>query len=1099
MNKTACECPAAGWCARHQMHKSPTERHRCQTNPKLWNYWEAGKDPRQGQHVEEEPPRFIETRGTGTLTLHKTSEPPRPLLDGPGSELFRLNADLGIVEKPGCDCRFLQGEMDRVGVVGCREQREQFLKRLRANADKYSWWDYLKAGANAVRLGLATRVNWTDSLPDLFDLAVDWYAAGGRDKQPRPAIEVRHLVYHLWANENEAVWRWNLQQLAKHADLFNGVKVLSLVGDDPDKALRVVEAVGLKFDRVFEGPNDPERGESVFYEAAIRHVLGQDLKTENHAAIAYAHAKGVKHPDAFETGVIPWTESLYDLCFGRWDLAEEVLRYHGFAGAYLCPGEDEFDTPHHWHYPGGFRWMRCDSLRTDVFPFGKCKDYYAVEAWPGHWPRSEAGEIARLLGDYPQRGKNGAEMYYPETWGQPARPKPVTRQPDVQSGPSVSVVVTCHNYGRFLGECLQSILDQTYPVFELLVVDDSSTDDTAQVVGSFSAKGIRYLRVEHWNSHLSRGAGFAKTTGEIVLFVDADNHLPPDYIASGIGAFSDPFTGVVYADQCKFGISTGRTNFSEEFSRERLARGNFVDTCSLIRRSALEVANVFDSDINPRTTPEDMAMFLRLAEDGWHFEKQSSCVNYRTHEDQQSRQAAQSFNGRRYQDEYCLGQQPITLFIALSGRGFAWDAQLHYLERQTWPHERLRLILCDTSQNAEFSASVREWLSSCDYPDVRYFQFAPAAPGLADRDRHQSATEREVQLAMCRIYNRLRLALETNYCWILEDDIIPPNDALERLLEHFAANVGSVCAPYPSRHDPDYVVWDGDPDGANMRRASVPEVGQHWVQPVRGSGFGCMVVRSELLKKHVFHMPPGEQWFDPPFFKQLGDDWQRLCDWSVMCLHLGPRTYSIPSATVGRVQAAIDAAELGESILPDSVLSLEGMSSNKVRHFLSNLHARNYLEVGCWKGSTLVSACWGQDVTATVIDDFSQFNEAGDVREIFRRNVSEHLPDSKVTLIEQSVHDLQRDALSRGVDTLFLDGDHTPEAHREVIIKLWPCLADEAVIVIDDANFADALDGTLQGMLAVGAHIVQEWRLPARFNGDTEQWWNGLYVAVVKR
>ena len=58
---------------------------------------------------------------------------------------------------------------------------------------------------------------------------------------------------------------------------------------------------------------------------------------------------------------------------------------------------------------------------------------------------------------------------------------------------------------------------------------------------------------------------------------------------------------------------------------------------------------------------------------------------------------------------------------------------------------------------------------------------------------------------------------------------------------------------------------------------------------VRGSGFGCLVVRSELIKAHVFALPQDEPYYDPYFFRTMGDEWKRLCDWTCECRHLGPR------------------------------------------------------------------------------------------------------------------------------------------------------------------------------------------------------------------
>ena len=213
-----------------------------------------------------------------------------------------------------------------------------------------------------------------------------------------------------------------------------------------------------------------------------------------------------------------------------------------------------------------------------------------------------------------------------------------------------------------------------------------------------------------------------------------------------------------------------------------------------------------------------------------------------------------------------------------------------FLERQNWPKKQIRLLLCDTSQDHDFTKSVREWITNSDYPDVHHYSLEPARPGLADENRRNATVELEVQEAMCRIYNRLRNLLATDLCWILEDDVIPPDDGLERLMSHFGPDVAAVCGPYPSRWDPDYVIWDYRNNGsANVHRVKKPASDEPQVQEVRGSGFGCLLVRSELLRKHVFSIPPGERYYDPYFFETLGDEWKRMCDWTCECEHLSER------------------------------------------------------------------------------------------------------------------------------------------------------------------------------------------------------------------
>lgn len=204
--------------------------------------------------------------------------------------------------------------------------------------------------------------------------------------------------------------------------------------------------------------------------------------------------------------------------------------------------------------------------------------------------------------------------------------------------------------------------------------------------------------------------------------------------------------------------------------------------------------------------------------------------------------------------------------------------------------------------------------------------------------------------------------------------------------------------------------------------------------------------------------------------------------------------------SVERVTRAIAAAERRESKLPRAALEMPGMSSGKVRHLLNNLAAWRYLEVGVWKGSTFVAACFGHRLeSATAIDDFSGFQTEPGGAARFLANVSPLLGEQPVSLHEKSFFDLSPDEVPQQVDVFFYDGDHRAESQRRAMTHVWPSLADEAVIVVDDTNHPGVLEATRQGLKDTGANVLHEWLLPARFNGDTEQWWNGLYVAAVSK
>ena len=93
----------------------------------------------------------------------------------------------------------------------------------------------------------------------------------------------------------------------------------------------------------------------------------------------------------------------------------------------------------------------------------------------------------------------------------------------------VSVIMPTYNCGRFIAESIRSVLVQTYPNWELIIVDDCSTDDTAQLIGSFADKRIHYMRNEHNSgAALTRNKALREAQGRYIAFLDADDVWAPE-------------------------------------------------------------------------------------------------------------------------------------------------------------------------------------------------------------------------------------------------------------------------------------------------------------------------------------------------------------------------------------------------------------------------------------------------------------------------------------------------------------------------------------------------------------------------------------------
>jgi glycosyltransferase involved in cell wall biosynthesis len=110
----------------------------------------------------------------------------------------------------------------------------------------------------------------------------------------------------------------------------------------------------------------------------------------------------------------------------------------------------------------------------------------------------------------------------------------------------VSVLITCYNYGRYLGQCLESVLSQSRPADEIVLVDDGSEDDTPEIAHRFSQ--IRYIRQKNGGYAAASNRAFKEASGNILCHLDADDYWLPSKLERVMEVFeqSASLGGVVH-------------------------------------------------------------------------------------------------------------------------------------------------------------------------------------------------------------------------------------------------------------------------------------------------------------------------------------------------------------------------------------------------------------------------------------------------------------------------------------------------------------------------------------------------------------------------
>lgn len=126
--------------------------------------------------------------------------------------------------------------------------------------------------------------------------------------------------------------------------------------------------------------------------------------------------------------------------------------------------------------------------------------------------------------------------------------------------PNVSVIVPVWNVERYLSDCLGSIAAQTYADFEVIMVDDGSTDHSAEICGEWQRRDRRFVLVGKENGGLSsaRNAGLRAARGKYVAFVDSDDLVAPCYLAVLMELAAQPGRGVACVGMERFSDEEGR-------------------------------------------------------------------------------------------------------------------------------------------------------------------------------------------------------------------------------------------------------------------------------------------------------------------------------------------------------------------------------------------------------------------------------------------------------------------------------------------------------------------------------------------------------------
>lgn len=185
--------------------------------------------------------------------------------------------------------------------------------------------------------------------------------------------------------------------------------------------------------------------------------------------------------------------------------------------------------------------------------------------------------------------------------------------------PKVSVVIPAYNAMTYLPETLESVLKQTFNDFEVIVVNDGSTDETEQWISQVKDPKVRLISQKNQGLAGARNTGITHAQGEYIAILDADDLWEPDKLEKQVRVLDENpevalvYTWVGFIDEN--GNHTGRLfkNRAEGDVWEELTQHNIVECGSvpLIRRSCFDTVGLFDRNLGSYL--EDWDMWLRIA------------------------------------------------------------------------------------------------------------------------------------------------------------------------------------------------------------------------------------------------------------------------------------------------------------------------------------------------------------------------------------------------------------------------------------------------------------------------------------------------------
>jgi len=205
----------------------------------------------------------------------------------------------------------------------------------------------------------------------------------------------------------------------------------------------------------------------------------------------------------------------------------------------------------------------------------------------------------------------------------------------------VSIIIPVYNTEKYIKETILSVINQSYQDWELIIIDDGSTDGSAEIIQAIDDKRVKYYYQQNASQAVARNRGIKLAKGEFIAFLDADDLWEPSKLERQLGLFDNGKVGLTYTNCSTIDSSSSiqeadcETNFYKGNVYETIISGNIVSNSSVIVRSEILSSNELWFR-ERRKGVEDWDLWIRIAKVTEFDYIQDSLLKYRVHPDNTS-------------------------------------------------------------------------------------------------------------------------------------------------------------------------------------------------------------------------------------------------------------------------------------------------------------------------------------------------------------------------------------------------------------------------------------------------------------------------------